>query len=550
MKRIPFVLTGLLPALVQPDESASFFFRDVTEETRLLPHVSGIRGHAAGWGDIDNDGWIDLYVGTFHAEGSKPNMLFHNTGGRFKLDDQENLRLSSRANAGLFADLDNDGDLDLYVASMPGMLEGRALAPCSLFRNDGGGRFTNVSEGNGACPASGFAGRSAAALDFDGDGLLDLLVGDCCFATYQGRKTSRLFRNQGNLQFEDASEPAGLPPGIPGLGVAAADVNNDTWPDIFIAARDGGNRLFLNDGAGNFREASCSPRAFDWGRLDGDNTSAGVAFGDVNRDGLLDMVIGQHFKSPWKEPVAVRLYRNHGIGKDGQPDFEDVTRPAGLPALAMKAPHVEIQDFDNDGWEDVYVSIVKYAQGRPSPIIFKGAGHRDGIPRFRDDAWGVNDFPTEEDRSIAATGEFFKKMIKDRKIVYTAPGPSGDFDNDGKLDLFLANWWLESPSLLLRNETPGGHWLNIALEGSKDVNRMGLGARIRIYKAGQLGQPPALIGCREMSVGFGYVSGQPAVAHFGLGKEESCDLEVEWPHRKGKTVRTGVKVDRLLTVER
>jgi enediyne biosynthesis protein E4 len=58
------------------------------------------------------------------------------------------------------------------------------------------------------------------------------------------------------------------------------------------------------------------------------------------------------------------------------------------------------------------------------------------------------------------------------------------------------------------------------------------------------------MGCREMSVGFGYVSGQPAVAHFGLGKEESCDLEVEWPHGKGKTVRTGVKVDRALTIER
>ena len=141
-------------------------------------------------------------------------------------------------------------------------------------------------------------------------------------------------------------------------------------------------------------------------------------------------------------------------------------------------------------------------------------------------------------------------MIRERKIVYTAPGPSGDFDNDGRLDLFLANWWLESPSMLLRNETPGGHWLNVRLQGGKDVNRMGLGSRIRIYKAGQGGQAAALIGCREMSVGFGYVSGQPAIAHFGLGKEEACDVEVEWPFGKGKVLKSGVKADQLMTVER
>jgi enediyne biosynthesis protein E4 len=216
----------------------------------------------------------------------------------------------------------------------------------------------------------------------------------------------------------------------------------------------------------------------------------------------------------------------------------------------MKAPHVEIQDFDNDGWDDIVTSVVKFAQGKPCPVIFKGLGVRDGLPRFRDDAMGVNDYPTDEDRSMRNTGEFFKKVIKDRKIVYTAPGPSGDFDNDGRLDLFLANWWLESPSMLLRNETPGGHWLNVRLQGAKDVNRMGLGSRIRIYKAGQGGQAAALIGCREMSVGFGYVSGQPAIAHFGLGKEEACDVEVDWPFGKGKVLKSSVKADQLVTIER
>src|SRR5690606_35862380 len=110
-----------------------------------------------------------------------------------------------------FADLDNDGDLDLYVTSMPvladsklGMKEGHACNGCTLFRNDGDGKFTDISEGNGACPAA-FGGRSVAALDFDGDGLLDLLVGEDPIPGYNGSKTktSRLFRNLGKLKFED-----------------------------------------------------------------------------------------------------------------------------------------------------------------------------------------------------------------------------------------------------------------------------------------------------------------------------------------------------------
>src|SRR5262245_43036154 len=298
-----------------------FVFRDVGEEAGLFPHLAGIRGHAAGWGDVDGDGWIDLYVGTFHTGGGKANLFFRNNKGKFRLDNQESLRISTRASAALFADLDNDGDLDLYVSSMPGgkgsrlaEKEGHELAGCTLFRNDGGGKFTNISKGNGACPPA-FGGRSATVLDFDGDGLLDLLVGEDPLPGYNGSstKSSRLFRNKGNLQFEDASRAAGLPEGIPGLGVAAADVNNDGWPDIFVAANSGGNVLLLNDGHGHFREAPGCRRIFAWEGSGGDNMICGVAFGDVNRDGLLDMVIGPHYAQPWREPMPVRLYLNRGI---------------------------------------------------------------------------------------------------------------------------------------------------------------------------------------------------------------------------------------------
>src|SRR5439155_1571519 len=109
---------------------------------------------------------------------------------------------------------------------------------------------------------------------------------------------------------------------------------------------------------------------------------------------------------------------------------------------------------------------------------------------------------------------FFEKMIRDKKVIYMAPGPSGDYDNDGRLDLFLPSWWPESRSLLLHNETPGGHWLAVQVKGGKGVNAMGIGSRVNVYAAGKLRQAAALLGSREIAAGYGYASGQPAIAHF------------------------------------
>lgn len=531
-----------------PKSSAhAFVFKETTQETGLAPAVGGTRGHAAAWGDVDGSGYPSLFVGTFHEEGSVPSLFFRNNKGHFDASDKDMLHLSSCASGGIFVDLTNNGHLDLYVSNNAHGKDGDGPkgAPSALFRNDGKGKFTDVSKDSGACPP-GVLGRTVAAIDYDGDGLLDLVVTDFYYSP-KSEKGLLLLHNKGDYHFEDVTASVGLPLGASTAGVAVADFNGDSWPDLILVGATGNNRIYLNDGHGKFKEAEGVREVLAWKNLPSTDFPTGVCVADINRDGLPDVVIGSHFKAPWKKPVSLRVYLNKGL-KGGSPTFEEITAAAGFAPLTMKSPQVEIQDFDNDGWPDIFTSIVKFDGKTPYPLIYKNLGVKNGIPQFHEDAWSVNDWPTAADTPKGGTKEFYQRMIDGHKILYSAAAPTADYDRDGKIDIFFANWWLEYPSPLLHNETPGGNWLEIQVQGSGKVNRMGIGSVVNLYRPGKVGDKASLLGTREIAIGYGWCSGQEAVAHFGLGKEAQADVEVILPHGNGKVVKQGVKAGQRLTI--
>ncbi len=189
----------------------------------------------------------------------------------------------------------------------------------------------------------------------------------------------------------------------------------------------------------------------------------------------------------------------------------------------MKTTHVALEDMDNDGRPDLVLGVIyKDEAGRVQPVVLKNLSQRGGELRF--------------------SSPPFEQMIG-----YYAPAPLADYDRDGRLDMFLASWFEQLPNYLMRNVTSGGHWLTVRVEGKQpQQNTMGIGAIVRLYAAGHLGDAKHQIGRRDIVVGTGYASCEEALGHFGLGEATTCDIEVSWFGKKAQ--RKGVAANQLLTI--
>ena len=328
--------------------------------------------------------------------------------------------------------------------------------------------------------------------------------------------THSLYHNNGDGTFTEVSRHAGIASAEPayGLTVAAADFNNDGWPDIYVACDSTPSLLYLNNHDGTFTESGMrmGVALSDDGQEQG---GMGLGIGDFNLDGRLD-ILRTHFT----EDTAA-LFAN-----DGPRGFSDVTVRAGL---AVETRYVSwgagIVDLDNDGLPDIF-----WVTGHISPEVDrKVRGFPQRTPRvlFRNLANGR--FEELFDEAGPGVGE-----------AHCSRGCAfGDFDNDGDVDIVIVN--MNEPPSLLRNDVSGGNrWIKFKLNGVRS-NRSAVGARVTVTYGGRRQ-------VQEVMAQAGFLSANDKRLHFGLGKVDRVDAEVLWPSGLRQQFR-GVATNQLVAID-
>jgi len=480
-------------------------------------------------GDYDRDGWPDLYVTRLGA----PDLLLRNRGdGSFEdVAAAVGLGGCSFTNGAAWADVDDDGDLDLALSSMGGPAH-------PLFINHEG-CFVDEAEARGFALAVDrlHVGESVTFGDYDLDGILDAHVDewvDDSLWDAGGTWGSRLLHGLGGGEFEDVTDIAGVSvntavpskPGAWGFGSSFVDLDQDGWPELVISVDFGAARLFWNEAGvgGTFVEGSDAAGVAD------ESNAMGSSFGDVDGDGLFDWFVSAIAESN-PEGCAItdclwrgtghRLYRNLG-----ERSFEDITDQAGVRDDQAWGWGNSLFDADNDGDLDLAL-----ATGWPGRGVYHTFAHLDTPLRL----WinqGEGSFSEEgQPRGFADRGQ-------GRGLV------SFDYDRDGDLDVFVANH--AGRPVLLRNEG-GNHlpWLVVEVEGTQS-NRDGRGAEVRVQVS-----PEGPIQIRQIGVG-GFLAETELGAHFGLGAGVTSvhEVRVRWPASGQEQVFTEVAINqRMLALE-
>jgi len=542
---------GLGEGQAQPKKPQLANFVDVAEKAGLtMQNVFGgvdtkkyiieTTGTGVAIFDYDNDGWPDIFLvngttlGGFPAAKAPTSHLYrnHHDGTFTDVTAQSGLGATGWGQGVCVGDYDNDGWEDLYVTY---------YGKNRLYHNEHGA-FKEVGETSGVAGSGKAWGTGCAFVDYDRDGLLDLMVGnyvdfDLSTTPAPGEKTSCMWKGVpvmcgpkglpgaknilyhnlggglGGGKFEDVTAKAHIDKaaGHYAFSVSTLDHDDDGWPDIYVACDSEPSILYHNNRDGTFTDvAIVAGAAFNEdGRA---QAGMGSTVADFNGDGRLDI-----FRTNFSDDTST-LYKNNGNGT-----FDDVTFAVGLGLHTQYLGWgTMFFDFDNDGWPDlllvnghVYPEVDKQHLGSSyqEPRILY---HNEGNGTFNDISAG------------AGTGITTATSARGLAI--------GDLSNNGQLAAAISNMNAR-PSLLVNQVRSGNHWVEFRTVGTKS-NRDGIGARISV-KAG------ARVRVDEVRSGSSYISNSDMRVHFGLGQTPKIDwVQVRWP--SGLIERfAGVSVDSI-----
>jgi cytochrome c peroxidase len=465
------------------------------------------RAIGQAWGDFNQDGWIDFYV----TDTKGPNSLFRNNGdGTFSRPSfADTVALPDGFSGGAsFADYNNDGWPDLYVVNW---------GQNYLFLNERGQGFTNVTAEAGVGDKAN--GQTASWGDYDGDGWLDLYVANWACYPRCGRPnegdSDRLYHNNGDGTFTDVTSLLGGKTYGAGFVASFTDYDNDGDQDIYLVNDEFlfpvGNKLWRNDGPGcedrfTGEVGHCFTEVAADAGADTRVMGMGLATADYDNDGDLDFY--------FSNAGPMTLLQNQGDGT-----FTDVAHQAGVDLPENIAWAATALDYDNDGWQDLYLAVMTTANhsGMAVNPLFHNNG--DGtFSRVRSGSGAADVGPT---MGIA----------------------TADFDNDGWVDLLIGN--KDDGYSLLRNQSgaqSGNHWFALQLVGGGPVNRDAVGARVTVQTAN------GIVQTREVQNGGSLGAGNALSLNFGLGESETiAELTIHWPNGRSQTFNQ-IPADRKVTL--
>ncbi len=481
-------------------------FTNVTRAAGIMHTRQGnARAIGQGWGDYDRDGWVDFYV----TDTEGPNSLYHNNGdGTFSLSPYaETVALPDAYSGGSsFADYDNDGWLDLYVVNWGSNV---------LFHNEAGKGFVDVTAQAGVGDEAN--GQTASWGDYDGDGRLDLYVANWACYPRCGRPnqgdSDRLYHNNRDGTFEDVTRL--LQGGTHGAGFVASftDFDNDGDQDIYLVNDEFlfpiGNKLWRNDGPGcnaDGKVGHCFTEIATEAGADTQVMGMGLATADYDNDGDFDFY--------FSNAGPMTLLQNQGDGT-----FVDMAQQAGVDLPNGIAWAATAFDYDNDGWQDLYLAVMTTADHKG--IAANPLFHNNGDGTFT---------PIKSGSGASDVGP-------------TMGIATADFDNDGWVDLLIGN--KDNGYSLLHNQVgkqSDHNWFALALVGGGPVNRDAVGTRVTVRTA------DGTVQMREVQNGSSLGAGNELTLHFGLETAVSItQLTINWPDGRTQTFQD-VPVNQRVTL--